>query len=242
MATILLRDRREGIVELTLNRPEKSNALNSELVDALTDALFDCHAIETRLLVLRGAGRNFCGGFDFTDLSQQTDADLVLRFIRIEAMLQSVFHAPFHTLALAHGAIYGAGADLVCACTERVAAPGASFAFPGPKFGIVLGTRRLASRIGWDRVSSILFQSSGLQTAEALNVRFIDAVCDQAGWRSLIEDRFNNLRGISVKTTEQLRGVITPDSRTADMAALVNSIRAPGLKERMLRYFTKVSR
>jgi enoyl-CoA hydratase/carnithine racemase len=242
MADILLRDQRQGIVELTLNRPEKANALNSDLVDALTDALLDCYVNRTQLLVLRGVGKNFCAGFDLTDLSQQTDADLVLRFIRIEAMLQSVFHAPFHTLALAHGAVYGAGADLVCACTERVAAPGASFAFPGPRFGVVLGTGRLASRIGWDRVNSILFQSSRMQTEEALSLHFIDAVCDEAAWRSLIEDRFKSLQMIPVRTIEQLRGVTMPDSRIADMAALVDSIRAPGLKERMLGYLTKLSR
>lgn len=242
MADILLRDRSDGIVELTLNRPEKANALNSDLVDVLIDELVDCHATGTRLLVLRGAGRHFCGGFDFSDLTQQTDADLVLRFIRIEAMLQSVFHAPFHTLALAHGNVYGAGADLVCACAERVAAPGTSFAFPGPRFGIVLGTRRLTHRIGWDRTSSILVQSRGLETAEALDLHFLDAVSDQLAWRSLIEDRAKSLLKISAATTEELRRVTIPDSRIADMAALIESIRAPGLKERMLRYFTKAKR
>jgi hypothetical protein len=81
-----------------------------------------------------------------------------------------------------------------------------------------------------------------MQTQEALNLHFIDAVCDEAAWRSLIEDRFKSLQTIPVRTIEQLRGVTMPDSRIADMAALVDSIRTPGLKERMLGYFTKLSR
>jgi enoyl-CoA hydratase len=237
---MLLRNRHDGVVELTLNRPEKANALNSELVDALSGEISDCNRTRTRLLVLLGAGRNFCGGFDFSDVAHQTDADLVLRFVRIEALLQSIFHAPFHTLALAHGNVYGAGADLVCACTERVAAPDTNFAFPGPRFGVILGTRRLVHRIGWQRASSLLAQSRTLGADEALSLDFLNAVSGPQLWSSLIADRSDSLLKVPAEAVEQLRNVTIPDTRTADMAALIESVRAPGLKERMLAYFTNV--
>ena len=142
--------RREAhVLHLQLNRPEKGNALSTLLVQALTETLETAtRDPELRLLVLSGAGRHFCTGFDLSDLDHETDDSLLARFTRVELMLQAVHGAPFATLALAHGRTLGAGADLFAACSERWIVGDASFAFPGAGFGLVLGTSRLASLVG----------------------------------------------------------------------------------------------
>ncbi|MGI9385956.1 MAG: enoyl-CoA hydratase-related protein, partial [Methyloligellaceae bacterium] len=91
--------KRDGpITTLMLNRPEKRNALSAELVDALLVALDDAQSDGTRLLVLKGEGKGFSGGFDFGGIEYQSDADLALRFIRLELLLQALYHSPHATM------------------------------------------------------------------------------------------------------------------------------------------------
>ena len=102
-----------GITTLTLQRPERGNALGPELVEALisaAEAAIADPAVHT--LVLRGAGRHFCTGLDLSDLATLSDGDLLLRLVRIETLLALLWHAPIRTVALAHGRTWGAGADL----------------------------------------------------------------------------------------------------------------------------------
>jgi enoyl-CoA hydratase/carnithine racemase len=151
MTTPLIVERTEDVVILRLNRPDKLNALNAALVEALIEAVESAIADGVRQIAFRGEGKGFAAGFDVDGLDALSDGDLALRLIRIETLLQRVQHAPVATLALVHGPCFGAAADLVTACRWRVAAPGAKFCMPGLRFGVVLGTRRLAQRVGTHR-------------------------------------------------------------------------------------------
>ena len=139
---------------LTLNRPEKANALSPDLVEALLASVNEAYRDGTRLLVLSGNGQHFCAGFDFSDFESASEGELLRRFVRIEQLLQALYHAPFAALALAHGKNFGAGVDLLVACGVRVAAPDTTFRMPGLRFGVQLGTRRLARRIGPEHAPS----------------------------------------------------------------------------------------
>src|SRR5262245_25288191 len=99
--------------ELVLNRPDRAHALDAALVEALLAAIEQAASTGVRLLTLRGEGRHFCAGFDFSDLDRQSDGDLLHRFVRIEQLLQALHHAPMTTLALCHGIAFGAGGDRV---------------------------------------------------------------------------------------------------------------------------------
>ncbi|MFC1560534.1 enoyl-CoA hydratase/isomerase family protein, partial [Pseudomonadota bacterium] len=118
--TILEIDQQGDLLQLTLNRPSSANALSPELTEALIQALTQTAGV--RLCVIRGAGRHFCAGFDLSDLDSLSDGDLLWRFLRIETLLQAVYHAPFAVVALGHGQMVGAGADLFAACWRRIAA------------------------------------------------------------------------------------------------------------------------
>jgi enoyl-CoA hydratase/carnithine racemase len=232
----LLRQHDAHVTRLTLNRAQKANALSAPLVEALLDAVEYAATDGTRLLILEGAGPHFCAGFDFSDVQAQSEGDLVLRFIRIETLLQALYHAPFETLALAHGRVFGAGADIVASCSQRVAAPDTTFRMPGLRFGVVLGTRRLAYRVGSDRAREILGTSRTFNSDEALAGGFLTAVAPQADWPGIVGAAQSAAETLAPAAAAALRRRTVTDSRAEDMMELARSVSTPGLKERIRRY------
>jgi enoyl-CoA hydratase len=228
---------REGdCTHLQLNRPDKLNALDEGLVDALLAALDTAASDGTRLLTLSGAGRNFSAGFDLSDFEQVSEGDLLLRFVRIEQLLQAVYHAPFQTLALAHGRNFGAGVDLICACNRRIAAPGASFRMPGLRFGLLLGSRRFAHRVGTDVARDILLRSHQFDAEEAQAIGFMHAIAAQEEWTSLPGQARQDIDALTPHATRRLLEITVTDTRAQDLADLVASASLPGLKERIRAY------
>ncbi|MDQ2927466.1 MAG: enoyl-CoA hydratase/isomerase family protein, partial [Pseudomonadota bacterium] len=171
----------------TLNRPEKRNALSAELVDALLAGVEEAHRDGAALLVFRGEGKNFSAGFDFGDFDTQSEGDLLLRFVRIEALLHMVARSPCLTVALVHGRNFGAGVDLIACCRQRIAVPETTFRMPGLKFGLVLGTRRFADLVGRARAAAILHEARTFDAAEAQAIGFVEALVDAADWPATLD-------------------------------------------------------
>lgn len=235
-STEVLIEREGSITHVTLARPEKSNALSATLVEALHEVLSNAEGDGTTLMTFHGQGANFCSGFDLGNLDSQSDGDLVLKLIRIEMLLQRVAHAPFSTLALAHGKVLGAGCDLFCSCSERVAAPNASFRMPGWRFGIALGTRRLVARIGIDAARSVLLTSRLFAAAEAKEIGFATQLAEQSEWPSITSEVAKRAALLEPVSQALLLSLTMPDTRSVDLAALVQSAGVPGLKERIAQY------
>ena len=199
-----------GVVTLTLARPERGNALGADLVEALLAAVqAACDDTALHTLVLCAEGRHFCTGLDLSDLDRTTDGDLLLRLVRIETLLAALWHAPLRTVAVAQGRTWGAGADLFAACERRLAHADASFRFPGAQFGIVLGTRRLATRVGADTALALVTEAREWDAGQARAAGLADTV---------------------------LRAATHDDRRDADLAALVRSAAEPGLVQRVCAY------
>ncbi len=236
MTVVAVSPEGEGVVRVTLNRPEKANALNEEMVDALADAIARAEDADTRLLILDAAGKHFCAGFDLSDIAERSDGDLVLRFIRIETLLQKLYHLPFPTLALAKGRAMGAGADVFCACSQRIAAPGTVFRMPGLAFGIVLGTRRLVSRIGVDAARAIQNEIRPFDADESVDLGFATGLAAEGDWPAIIETAAMAARTLRADATHALFNATAQDTRAEDMADLVRSAAEPGLRDRIQRY------
>ncbi len=220
----------------TLNRPEKLNALNAELVEALLQGVHQADTKGARLLVFRGAGKGFCAGFDLSDLEAQSEGDLVLRFIRIEQLLQAVASSPAYTLALAHGKVFGAGVDLFAVCRRRVASADSLFRMPGLKFGLVLGTRRFADLVGPQKALEILGASRPFSTQEALGMGFVQQVLAQEDWAG-VEQACEALSGeLEDEARASLYRALDTVQADTDLAHLVRSAARPGLKDRLRKY------
>ncbi|MGE3847233.1 MAG: enoyl-CoA hydratase/isomerase family protein [Gammaproteobacteria bacterium] len=223
-----------GVLTLTLSRAALGNALDDTLVEALLAAILaagDNEALHT--LVLRGAGKHFCTGFDLSDLAAQSDGDLLRRFVRVELLLAALWHAPLRTVALAQGRAFGAGADLFACCDQRVAQVGASFTFPGARFGLVLGTRRLAARLGESRALACVTGGEVLDARAALATGLASDLVDGDldAWLAALPAPVTERA-----TSAALKAATRPDMRDADLAALVRSAARPGLKARIVAY------
>lgn len=236
MDEALIRERHDEVTTLTLNRPEKRNSLDTNLVELLLSSVVQASGDGTRLLVLRGNGKSFCGGFDLFDFDQQSEGDILLRLVRIEQLLQALFHAPFDTLALAHGANYGAGADLVCACHRRIATPSTTFQMPGLRFGVALGTRRLAVRVGGEAARNLLNETRTFGGAAAVGLGFLTGIAEKEEWNGAIVEAADSSRKLSPAAAADLHHLTVPDTRSDDMEHLVRSASAPGLKQRITKY------
>jgi enoyl-CoA hydratase len=229
--------RREGdLLHLQLNQPHRANALSEDVVEDMLAALAGDATIGVRLAIFSGCGPSFCAGFDLSGLQHTTDAQLLWRMVRLELLLQEIFYAPFLTLAFAQGNAIGAGADLFCACSMRVAAPDTIFRMPGWKFGVALGTRRLAARVGDETARELLIESKSFGSVRGQEIRFVQEVAPEADWEKLTAAaarKASTLRESSVNHLLQLTG---RDTRDADLAALVRSASQPGLRDRISEF------
>jgi enoyl-CoA hydratase len=225
--------RREGgTVTLELARPERGNALGEALVEALIEQLRTPLADDSvHTVVLRGQGRHFCTGLDLSDLEHAGDAQWLHRLVRIETLLATVWSAPKRMVAVAQGRTWGAGADLFAACEVRVALPGTTLRFPGARFGIVLGTRRLAARIGEVRARRLVTEGGELDAQQAL----------QCGLADTNEEPVLPEPVVHPFTAAAIRAATRAGEEAAlaaDLAALVRSAAEPGLRERMRAYIS----
>jgi enoyl-CoA hydratase/carnithine racemase len=228
--------KRDGrTLEIELACPGRANALTANAVESILDAIEGEAAEGVSLVIFSGQGRNFSSGFDMSNVESASDGDLLYRMIRIEMLLQAVFHAPFMTLALAHGNVVGAGADLMCACSMRVAAPGSAFLMPGLRFGVTLGTRRLMHRIGAERARHWLLESRPIDAERAGEWGLVERVVDMAEWPDVRRHAQRLAETLPGSSVAGLLGIL-PDTRNEDMATLVNTAGRPGLRQRVLDY------
>lgn len=232
-------DRHADLLTLTLNRPESSNALKPSLVEAMIDVLSQEQDI--RLCVLNAEGKNFCAGFDLSDIEDLSDGDLLLRFIRIEHLLQKIHHAPYPVMALAQGHAIGAGADLFAACWQRVAAPNARFRMPGWQFELALGTRRLTRLVGQDAARDMLIDSKTIDAKQALDIGLATDISVSEEWKSVIDISLQRTLALPKNALRQMLKLTATDTRSEDMASIANTAGIPGLKQRILDYREKVS-
>lgn len=236
---------REGAaLHLRLNRPETGNALSAALVQALTEAVAAAGADpELRLLVLSGAGRHFCTGFDLSALDRESDDSLLSRFTRVELLLQALHGAPLTTLALAHGRTLGAGADLFAACDERWVVGDANFAFPGAGFGLVLGTRRLAARVGARRATAWIEGGAAIDAAAACASGLATQRLEAAALAGELERLVARVSRLDAATQRAIHAAARAAERprgsagdAEDLARLVRSAARPGLRDRIAAY------
>lgn len=226
----------EGVTTLWLNRPALGNALGPTIVETLNAALEDALKAGARLIVLRGRGRHFCTGFDLSDIEATTEGDLALRIIRIELVLQRLHALPVPTLAVANGRAFGAGADLFAACDYRLAMPTASFAFPGPAFGLVLGTGRLAGRVGGGPALQLLLGGEAMTAEAACGLGLATAVLTEEALPAALKEVQRAALRLDAPTVAALRQRTRQADDAADLAALARSVARPGLKSRIEAY------
>ena len=149
--TILTRDDDAHIATLTMNAPDRLNALSMAMLQALHDAFDTIAADDTiRVVILRGAGRAFCAGHDLNELrSLRAQPDkgatgLKALFDRCTALMTRIQSLPQPVIAQVHGLAAAAGCQLVATCDLAVAEDGARFGVNGVNIGLFCSTPMVA--------------------------------------------------------------------------------------------------
>ncbi len=173
----------EGSVRIiTLNRPDKRNALNDELIAALKDVLRDADADESlRAVVIRGAGKDFCSGADLSALQKIASASFEenIEDARSLAELFSLIrNVRVPVIAAVHGRALAGGCGLALGCDLVVAGESARFGFPEVKIGFVpaMVAAILRRNLGEKKSFELLTQGFEFTAAEALHLGLINRV------------------------------------------------------------------
>ena len=143
---VVLREDREGVCTLTMNRPQQMNLLTSEMLAALQkefDAIRNDRAV--RVVVLAGAGKGFCAGHDLKEIKALKElAKIEALFGQCSRMMQTIPLLPQPVIARVHGAAAAAGCQLVAQCDLAIAAEGARFVTSGVTWGFFCSTPGVA--------------------------------------------------------------------------------------------------
>jgi enoyl-CoA hydratase/carnithine racemase len=179
--TPLLIERRETTALVTLNRPDKQNALSLDLLrrlEALARELGDDPAV--RVIVLRGNERVFSAGMDLDDLRGVTGVADTQRALGIARDANAALErCPKPVIAAIAGWCLTGGLELALACDVRVAADTARFGITSARIGTVAGmggTQRLPRIVGAGRAKEILFSAEPIDAAEALRIGLVNRV------------------------------------------------------------------
>jgi len=176
--------RNGDVLTLEMQRPERRNALNSELVDGLRAAIESAATDDVRAVVLTGGGHVFSSGADLS--GGQGVADELPDKAR--ALNLAIDRAPFPVIGAVNGPAIGAGVILSMICDLRVVAPEAYFQFPVAKYGIALDNwsiRRLTSLVGAGRARGMLLAAERLTAEAALQTGManrIGTLADAQAW------------------------------------------------------------
>jgi enoyl-CoA hydratase len=180
--TVISLDWRERVALLTIERPEKRNALTVELCDALRAAVVSALTDGARALVLTGSGTSFCSGADL-------DAAYSAKFREaLYGMLHTVVDAPVPVIAAVNGPAIGAGTQLALAADLRMVSPTAVFGVPTARLGLAVDPwtiRRLALLAGNGVARALLLACDELSAEQALRCGLAGqagSVHDALGW------------------------------------------------------------
>jgi enoyl-CoA hydratase/carnithine racemase len=215
MPALLLRENDGAVATLTLNRPDRLNALSEELMTAL-QAELDRIAAEpaTKVVILKGAGRAFCAGHDLRQMQGKRQAPdggrayYMALFAQCSALMTTIPRLPQPVIAEVHGIAAAAGCQLVATCDLAVAAETAQFGVNGINIGLFCSTPMVAlsRNIGRKQAFELLTTGEFLSAERALELGLINRAVPEA-------DLAAETRALAAKVTSKLASAVRVGKR-----------------------------
>ncbi|HQR39660.1 MAG TPA: enoyl-CoA hydratase/isomerase family protein [Blastocatellia bacterium] len=166
-----------AVLTLTLNRPEKRNALHPELVRSLTELVTEAADDDTvAVIVITGAGRAFSAGLDIDLLATWSSVDRMEYLDSAIALFRNVWDAPQPTIAAVDGPAIAGGFDLAAFCDVRLASPDAVFGQAEINLGLVQIVHPLYKSIGLGRAKELALTGMTIDAAEAYRIGLVNHV------------------------------------------------------------------
>ena len=183
-----------GVARITLNRPEKRNALNSDLIEALKNALaLSAEDGEVRVVLLTGAGSDFCSGADLAGLDRAAEAGVLDHLETARAMADAFLqmrHHPRPVVAAVRGRALAGGCGLATACDLILAEESAQFGYPEVKIGFVpaMVMAILRRSISEKRAFELIATGEIISAAQAHAAGLINRVFADGEFEAGVED------------------------------------------------------
>ena len=165
-----------GVGRLRLNRPEKRNALNSDLARAVIDGMARLdNDPSVVVIVIEGTDGSFCAGADMTEMLAAEGAGVINANVAGRAT-DRVEASPKPLIAAIDGPAYGAGALLACACDIRILSDRSRIRFPGAEYGLVVGAVGLPRLVGPALAKELIFTARVVDAEEAQRIGLANRV------------------------------------------------------------------
>jgi len=202
-----------GVARITLNRPEKRNALNAEVIAGFGEALArSATDPAVRVVLITGAGKDFCAGFDLLSLDKGNDAGAVEHLEtarRLADVLLAIRRHPHPVVAAVQGRALGGGAGIASASDLILAAESASLGYPEVKIGFVpaMVAALLRRAVTEKRMFELLVSGEPVRAPEAKSIGLINQVFADAEFETGVEAYVENLAAKSASAlslTKQL--------------------------------------
>ena len=182
MKTLLVSEA-DGVRRITLNRPERRNAMTPEMQDELIAAMEEAAASDCRVVVFAGAGEGFCAGLDLSSLqamNNKSAAEHTADAERVAQLFRTLYDLPKPTVAVVHGAAIAGGTGLATICDFTLAAPEAKFGYTEVRIGFVpaVVSAFLTLQIGEKQARDLLLTGRLFTAEEALRLGLVSAVVE----------------------------------------------------------------
>ncbi len=194
-----------GVAVLTLNRPEKRNALSHRMIDEILQALGEVEAHAARVLILTGADNAFCAGMDLQalkDFRSQSDAEIVADARLIAALFRRVYTFPRPTIAAVNGPAIAGGCGLATICDFTLAAPEAKFGYTEVRVGFIpaLVSTYVIRQVGEKRARDLLLSGRIFCAAEAQAMGIVTEIIEADKLMARARELAASLAGMSPVT------------------------------------------
>jgi enoyl-CoA hydratase len=230
--TLLLDEPAGHVLRVTLNRPEVSNAMNTQMgldMLALWDALCNDPALY-RCVILTGAGEKaFCAGGDLKQRNGMTDAQWQAQHLIFERGVRAMKECPVPIIGAINGAAYGGGCEFALACDFAYASSTARFALTEVTLGIMPGaggTQNMPRAVGIRRAREILLTGLPFTAQQAFDWGMVNRVCEPAALQAAALATAERIAGNAPLSTRQIKLAVNTGMQMDLASALMFEIEA----------------
>ncbi len=235
----------EELLFIGLNRPDKRNAINDELLLGL-ERIFDHIPGHIRAIILYGQGKHFSAGLDLSELRERNAVEGIHHSRMWHRVLNKVQFGPAPVVAALHGAVVGGGLELAAACHIRIAAPDTFFALPEGQRGIFVGggaSVRLPKLIGLARMTDMMLTGRVYKADEAERIGLCQYLTPEGSAMDKARELAQKIAANAPMTNYALTHVLprivdTGQDQALIMESLIAAIAqdAPEAKQRLLDF------
>ena len=231
---------------LRLNRPERRNAFDSAMCDAMVEALIE--ASHARAVVITGSGGSFCAGGALTTLATPTVPQMRGLYAMSLRLFDAVRSCPRPVIAAVNGAAAGGGNELVVACDLAVAARSATFGQTGPRVGsapVTGATNVMGVQIGEKRAKELAFLCRRYSAEDAWRMGLVNAVVDDTELESTVGAWCDEIAQLSpryleiTKVSSNMWWNAARDSFSNGIGMLVQALASPDIAEGATAFLEK---